>query len=133
MVRGPFRPAEGCSCPPVRNQRWMTSAVAGSEVVQAYRANALFDAHQDDAEFGYQLLADEARDVGEATARSRRRWPEPALAHRHHRASGHHGGQTLSLRGQGRVLEQDRRLLDRLTDEVESARQRAEQRRRDAR
>ncbi|MEO6827457.1 MAG: hypothetical protein ABI255_12880 [Microbacteriaceae bacterium] len=39
-----------------------------SEVVEAYRANALFDAYRDDSEFGYRLLADEARDVGEAMA-----------------------------------------------------------------
>ena len=48
--------------------RWLADPVAGSEVVQAYRANALFDAHQDDPEFGHRLLADEARDVGEAMA-----------------------------------------------------------------
>lgn len=33
-----------------------------------YRANALFDAHKDDPEFGHRLLADEARDAGEAMA-----------------------------------------------------------------
>lgn len=33
--------------------------------MEAYRANALFDAHKDDPEFGYRLLADEARDAGE--------------------------------------------------------------------
>jgi transposase InsO family protein len=37
-------------------------------VVAAYRANALFDAHRDDPEFGHRLLADEARDAGEAMA-----------------------------------------------------------------
>jgi putative transposase len=31
----------------------------------AHRANALFDAHRDDPEFGYRLLADEARDAGQ--------------------------------------------------------------------
>ncbi|MGO2112420.1 MAG: IS3 family transposase, partial [Pseudoclavibacter sp.] len=36
------------------------------EVDEAYRANALFDAHQDDPEFGHRLLADEARETGEA-------------------------------------------------------------------
>ncbi len=39
-----------------------------SEVVRAYRANALFDAHRDDPEFGYRLLVDEARDAGEPMA-----------------------------------------------------------------
>ena len=48
--------------------RWLADPVTDSEVVQAYRANALFDAHQDDAEFGHRLLADEAREVGEAMA-----------------------------------------------------------------
>lgn len=37
-------------------------------MVGAYRANALFDAHQDDPEFGDRLLADEARQAGEAMA-----------------------------------------------------------------
>ena len=36
--------------------------------MEAYRANALFDAHRDDPEFGHRLLADEARDAGEAMA-----------------------------------------------------------------
>lgn len=43
-----------------------TRHVTDSEVVQAYRANALFDAHHDDPEFGHRLLADEARSNGEA-------------------------------------------------------------------
>ncbi|MDR0417678.1 MAG: tyrosine-type recombinase/integrase [Propionibacteriaceae bacterium] len=34
--------------------------------MEAYRANALFAAHRDDPEFGHRLLADEARDAGEA-------------------------------------------------------------------
>ncbi|WP_435748805.1 IS3 family transposase [Microbacterium sp. PMB16] len=46
--------------------RWWASPITPSEVVEAYRANALFDAHQDDPEFGHRLLADEARDAGEA-------------------------------------------------------------------
>lgn len=37
-------------------------------VTEAYRANALFDAHKDDLKFGYRLLADEARDTGESMA-----------------------------------------------------------------
>jgi putative transposase len=48
--------------------RWLAGPVTPSEVVEAYRANALFDAHQDDPEFGHRLLADEARDAGEAMA-----------------------------------------------------------------
>ena len=46
--------------------RWLTNPITPSEVVEAYRANALFDAHRDDPEFGHRLLADEARDHGEA-------------------------------------------------------------------
>jgi len=48
--------------------RWLTNPITPSEVVEAYRANALFDAHQDDPEFGHRLLADEARGNGEAMA-----------------------------------------------------------------
>lgn len=46
--------------------RWLAAPITDSEVVEAYRANALFDAHRDDPEFGHRLLADEARDAGEA-------------------------------------------------------------------
>ena len=49
-----------------RSYRWLADPIAESEVVEAYRANALFDAHQDDPEFGHRLLADEACDAGEA-------------------------------------------------------------------
>ena len=45
--------------------RWLVAPITSREVVEAYRANALFDAHQDDPEFGYRLLADEAREAGE--------------------------------------------------------------------
>jgi len=48
--------------------RWLAAPLTPSEVVEAYRANALFDAHRDDPEFGHRLLADEARDVGESMA-----------------------------------------------------------------
>ncbi|MBO0979892.1 IS3 family transposase [Microbacterium sp. SD291] len=48
--------------------RWLANPVTDSEIVEAYRANALFDAHRDDPEFGHRLLADEARDAGEAMA-----------------------------------------------------------------
>jgi transposase InsO family protein len=48
--------------------RWLVSPVTDAELVEAYRANALFDAHRDDPEFGYRFLVDEARDVGEAMA-----------------------------------------------------------------
>lgn len=48
--------------------RWLADPIPPSEMVAAYRANALFDAHRDDPEFGHRLLADEARDAGEAMA-----------------------------------------------------------------
>ncbi len=48
--------------------RWLADPVTPNEVVEAYRANALFDARKDGPEFGHRLLADEARDVGEPMA-----------------------------------------------------------------
>ncbi|WP_083802347.1 DDE-type integrase/transposase/recombinase [Micromonospora sp. ATCC 39149] len=48
--------------------RWLARPVTGVEQVAAYRANALFDAHRDDPEFGYRFLADEARDAGQPMA-----------------------------------------------------------------
>lgn len=44
--------------------RWRARPVTETELNQAHRANALFDAHRDDPEFGYRFLADEARDAG---------------------------------------------------------------------
>jgi putative transposase len=41
--------------------RWLDKSVADAAVEQAYRANALFDAHREDPEFGYRFLADEVR------------------------------------------------------------------------
>lgn len=46
--------------------RWLKQPITDAELVEAYRANALFGAHRDDPEFGHRLLADEARDAGEA-------------------------------------------------------------------
>jgi transposase InsO family protein len=61
--------------------RWLASPVTDAELVEAHRANALFDAHRDDPEFGYRFLADEARDACEAMSErtawkicSRNRW-----------------------------------------------------------
>lgn len=48
--------------------RWLAAPVTEAELAEAYRANALFDAHRDDPEFGYRLLADEAESVGESMA-----------------------------------------------------------------
>ena len=44
--------------------RWLAAPVTDAELEAAYRANALFDAHKDDPEFGYRFLVDEARDAG---------------------------------------------------------------------
>ena len=48
--------------------RWLARPVTTAEVTQAYRANALVDAHRDDPEFGYRFLADEARAAGQPMA-----------------------------------------------------------------
>ena len=48
--------------------RWLRNFVSQRELKEAYRANALFDAHRDDPEFGYRYLADEAREEGEPMA-----------------------------------------------------------------
>ncbi|WP_182540713.1 IS3 family transposase [Nocardioides ginsengisegetis] len=44
--------------------RWLACPVTDAELEEAYLANALFDAHRHDPEFGYRFLADEARDAG---------------------------------------------------------------------
>ncbi|MEU9671716.1 DDE-type integrase/transposase/recombinase [Streptomyces bobili] len=46
----------------------LNNPVTDAELAEAYRANALFDAHRDDPEFGHRFLADEARAAGEAMA-----------------------------------------------------------------
>ncbi len=48
--------------------RWLANPITDAELVAAHRANALFDAHRDDPEFGYRFLLDEARDAGEVMA-----------------------------------------------------------------
>ncbi|SBT63970.1 Transposase InsO and inactivated derivatives [Micromonospora sediminicola] len=48
--------------------RWLARPVTIADLVAAYRANALFDAHRDDPEFGYRFLVDEARDAGQPMA-----------------------------------------------------------------
>ncbi|MEW5626433.1 IS3 family transposase [Streptomyces hydrogenans] len=48
--------------------RWLDQPVADATIEEAYRANALFDAHRDDPEFGYRFLADEARGAGAGMA-----------------------------------------------------------------
>ncbi|KAA1425412.1 DDE-type integrase/transposase/recombinase [Mumia zhuanghuii] len=48
--------------------RWRKTPVTDADLAEAYRANALFDAHRDDPEFGYRYLLDEARDAGQVMA-----------------------------------------------------------------
>ena len=49
--------------------RWLKKPVTDAELAEAYRANALFDAHREDPEFGYRYLADEAEAAGEKMCR----------------------------------------------------------------
>ena len=48
--------------------RWLANPVTDAELESADLANALFDAHRDDPEFGYRFLVDEAREAGESMA-----------------------------------------------------------------
>jgi transposase InsO family protein len=48
--------------------RWLVQPITDAELEEAYRANALFDAHRDDPEFGYRFLLDEAADAGQRMA-----------------------------------------------------------------
>ncbi|MDN5724100.1 MAG: IS3 family transposase, partial [Corynebacterium sp.] len=49
--------------------RWLKNPVTDAELAEAYRANALYDAHREDPEFGYRYLADEAETAGEKMCR----------------------------------------------------------------
>ncbi|MFE3165414.1 hypothetical protein [Streptomyces sp. NPDC059224] len=51
------------------HQRWLDKPVADAALEEAHRANALFNAHREEPEFGCRL-ADEARSSGAATAPS---------------------------------------------------------------
>lgn len=44
--------------------RWLAEPITQAEWDQAHRANALFDAHRDDPEFGYRYLHEEVADKG---------------------------------------------------------------------
>jgi hypothetical protein len=44
--------------------RGLACPVSDAELDEAYVANAVFDAHRDDPEFGYRFLADEVRQAG---------------------------------------------------------------------
>ena len=45
--------------------RWRKQQVTTAELIEAYRANALLDAHRDDPEYGYRFLVGEAAEAGE--------------------------------------------------------------------
>ena len=51
--------------------RWLAEPFTDAELDEAWVANAIFDAHRDDPEFGYRFLADEVRagghEVGDRT------------------------------------------------------------------
>jgi putative transposase len=53
--------------------RWLACPVTDTELDDAHLANAIFDAHRDDPEFGYRFLTDEVRDAGH-TACERTVW-----------------------------------------------------------
>ena len=46
--------------------RWLEQPFTDDQLDEAWLANAIFDAHRDDPEFGYRFLADEVRDGGHA-------------------------------------------------------------------
>ena len=48
--------------------RWLKRPVTDAVLQAAYRADALFDAHQEDPEFGYRYLVDEAPAAGQPMA-----------------------------------------------------------------
>lgn len=41
--------------------RWASAPFSDAQLDEAWLANAIFDAHRDDPEFGYRFLADEVR------------------------------------------------------------------------
>lgn len=80
------------------------------EVVEAYRANALLDAHGDDPKFGYRLLTDKARDARESMA-DRTMW-RIASSNGWWSAFGKKGGEwpETGTCGSRRPLRRDRRV-----------------------
>jgi putative transposase len=48
--------------------RWLDEPFTERQLDEAWLANAVFDAHRDDPEFGYRFLADEVRLAGHRTA-----------------------------------------------------------------
>lgn len=52
--------------------RWLASPFTDGQLAEAHLANAIYDAHRDDPEFGYRFLADEVRQGEEHSAVSDR-------------------------------------------------------------
>ena len=48
--------------------RWLQAPVTAAELTAAHRANALFEAHRDDPEFGYRYLHEGAAEAGQVMA-----------------------------------------------------------------
>jgi len=48
--------------------RWLDEPVTDGQLAEAWLANAIFDAHRDDPEFGYRFLADEVRIAGQVVS-----------------------------------------------------------------
>lgn len=76
--------------------------MAEADLVEAYRANALFDAHIDDPEFGYRFLVDEARDAGQPMA-ERTAW-RICSHNRWWSAFGKKRGKTVRSRGRRSMM-----------------------------
>ena len=58
--------------------RWRNQQITNAELIEAYRANALLDAHRDDPEYGYRFLVGEAAEAGEEMCeRTAWRWQDP--------------------------------------------------------
>lgn len=54
--------------------RWLRSPGTRRDLEQAYRANALHDAHLEDPQPGYGFIADEAKTLGESMSDRIARW-----------------------------------------------------------
>ena len=113
--------------------KWKKAPVSQRDWDDAHLINAARSIHADDPAFGYRFIADELPDHGIVAGENRvarlcsqeRIWSvfskkrglnRKAVANGHHRTP-HRRRQALSLRHQGRVVEQDRRLLDRFAYE----------------
>src|SRR5690625_6164392 len=83
--------------------RWLATPVPEADIVEAYRANALFDAHCDDPEFGYRYLADEAESAGQPLA-ARTAW---RLCSAHAWVSGFGKGRATDGKEPGRPVHRD--------------------------